>query len=141
MAVREQVSGPGSQSKRTDMNVSKQPVRYMSGGTYGEGQESLALQQGADMYAAPAAPAASAPTQRDRRSVMASMSPSARLTDPSNRPGEPLSTGMNFDSSTPGFDSLNLPPIPPQPTLQSELEKLLPGDNTGKISAILNQMY
>ena len=46
MAIREQVSGPGSNSKRTDLNVSRQPARYMAGGSYGEGQELLGLQQG-----------------------------------------------------------------------------------------------
>ena len=36
MAIREQVSGPGSNSKRTDLNVSRQPARYMAGGSYGD---------------------------------------------------------------------------------------------------------
>jgi hypothetical protein len=31
MAIREQVSGPGSASQRTDLNVSAQPTRYMAG--------------------------------------------------------------------------------------------------------------
>ena len=28
----EQISGPGKYAQRTDMNTSKQPVRYMAGG-------------------------------------------------------------------------------------------------------------
>jgi hypothetical protein len=107
MAVREQVSGPGSQSKRTDMNVSKQPVRYMSGGTYGEGQELLQQQAGADLYAAPSSPETTM-TDAARRNIMASMSPVAKLTDPSTRPSEPVTAGMTFGPGV-GFEKLNLP--------------------------------
>jgi hypothetical protein len=136
MAVREQVSGPGSQSKRTDMNVSKQPTRYMSGGTYGEGQELMEQQAGASMYQAPPAvqPAVS------RSNIMSAMSGNAGLMDKTNRPNEPLTAGMSFGPGQ-DFTNLNLPAAPPQPTLQSELSKLIPGDNTGKLSAIFNEMF
>ena len=33
--IREQVSGVGAQAKRTDLNVSQQPTRYISGLPYG----------------------------------------------------------------------------------------------------------
>lgn len=52
MAVREEVSGVGKNARRTDMNISQrttQPMRYMSGGQYGEGQELLNIQAGAPM--------------------------------------------------------------------------------------------
>lgn len=104
MAVREQVSGPGSQSKRTDMNVSKQPMRYMSGGTYGEGQELMQQQAGADLYAAPPAVMDNAA----RKNIMASITPAAKLNDPSTRPSEPITAGMTFGPGA-GFESLNLP--------------------------------
>jgi hypothetical protein len=136
MAVREQVSGPGPQSKRTDMNVSKQPVRYMSGGSYGEGQENLALQGGAGMYQEPTGVQPSV----GRGGILSSMTPGALLTDSSNRPNEPLTAGMSFGDG-PNFTDLNLPPAPPQPTLQSELAKLIPADNTGKLSAIYNELF
>ncbi len=38
MAIREEVSGIGKNAKRTDLNVSQQPIRYISGMPYGEGQ-------------------------------------------------------------------------------------------------------
>lgn len=137
MAIREQVSGPGSQSKRTDMNVSKQPTRYISGGTYGEGREMLQQQAGASMYQEPSTPVAPAV---NRSKLMTSLMPSGKLTDKTNRPNEEITSGMNFGSG-PGFESLNLPAAPPQPTLESEISKLIPGDNTGKLSAIFNEIF
>jgi hypothetical protein len=50
--AREVISGVGKNARRTDMNISEkttQPMRYMSGGTYGEGQEMLDLQGQAQM--------------------------------------------------------------------------------------------
>ena len=136
MAIREQVSGPGSQSKRTDMNVSKQPARYMSGGTYGEGQELMQQQTGASMYQAPPEVQPSV----SRSNIMSAMSGNAGLMDKTNRPSEPLTEGMSFGAGQ-DFTNLNLPALPPEPTLQSELSKLIPGDNTGKLSAIFNEMF
>jgi hypothetical protein len=104
MAIREQVSGPGSQSKRTDMNVSKQPTRYMRGGTYGEGQELMQQQAGADLYAEPK----SGMSDTARRNIMSSMNPAAKLTDPSTRSTEPITAGMTFGPGA-GFETLNLP--------------------------------
>lgn len=54
MAIREEVSGTGSMSKRTDLNVSKQPIRYISDmSSMGQttGQEVVDQQSGADMFA------------------------------------------------------------------------------------------
>ena len=56
------VSGPGAMSQRTDggpsVDNAKQAARYVSGGSYGEGQEMMAIQQGAPMAAAPDMPSA-----------------------------------------------------------------------------------
>lgn len=103
MAIREQVSGPGRNSKRTDMNVSKQPVRYMSNGSYGEGQELLGLQSQADLYAAPSTPTTPA-------SVMQAFNKSKPVTQinaPTERPNEPQTAGMPFGA---GSNFINLPP-------------------------------
>jgi hypothetical protein len=104
MAIREQVSGPGSNSKRTDLNVSRQPARYMAGGGYGEGQELMGLQQGADM--AGPTPSAGVAT-RPAAAAFASTSPITQLTAPSERFDEPQTAGMPFG---PGANSINLPP-------------------------------
>ena len=54
------VSGPGKFSQRTDGGPGETPqqaARYLSGGSYGEGQEMMDIQQGAPMAAAPGVPA------------------------------------------------------------------------------------
>ena len=104
MAIREEVSGTGSLSKRTDLNVSRQPVRYMADGSYGEGQELLGLQQGADM--AGPTPSAGVAT-RPAAAAFASTSPITQLTAPSERFNEPQTAGMPFGAGT---NFINLPP-------------------------------
>ena len=129
----EQVSGVGRNSRRTDLNPSKQPVRYMSGGTYGEGQELLGLQQGASMMGqAPQAPQPSMGAMQ----ALASARPVTPLTAITQRPNEALTAGVDFGAG-PGSDVLNLP-RPQQRTLKSVVEELIPFDETGEISAIYN---
>ena len=131
MAIREQVSGPGSASQRTDLNVSKQPQRYMSGGSYGEGQELLGLQQ-----AAPMAGPSGAPSVNIKRS---SSQPVVGLTASTQRPNEPMTAGADFGAG-PGSEILNLPAAPGAKTLINVLEELIPYDTTGQISAIYNYL-
>jgi len=131
MAIREQVSGPGSNSKRTDLNVSKQPQRYMSGGTYGEGKELLGLQQGADLSAGPGMVGGvgmSKPITRRQ--------PIEMLTAPTSRPNEPLSQGVDFGAGD-GSEILNLPPKT-QRTTTEILQQLLSVDESGFIASIIN---
>jgi len=104
MAIREQVSGPGSTSKRTDLNVSSQPARYMAGGGYGEGQELMGLQQGATM--AGPTPSMNGAT-RPAAAAFAATSPITQLTAPTERPNEPQTAGMPFG---PGTNFISLPP-------------------------------
>lgn len=132
MAIREQVSGAGANSKRTDLNVSKQPVRYISGGSYGEGQEMMGLQQGAGMYQA------SQPSmgQANVMNALRSARPIKPLTAPTDRPNEPLTAGVDMGRGV-GSDALVLPQ-PQQKTLKSIVEQLIPYDETGEISAIYN---
>ena len=104
MAIREQVSGPGSNSKRTDLNVSRQPARYMSGGSYGEGQELMSLQQGADM--AGSTPSMGGVTN-SAAAVFSATAPITQLTAPSERFDEPQTAGMPFG---PGTNFISLPP-------------------------------
>ena len=108
MAIREQVSGPGSTSKRTDLNVSKQPARYMAGGGYGEGQELMGLQQSADMAGpTPNMVGGGRGGMSKPISSYASTAPITQLTAPSERPNEPQTAGMPFG---PGTNFINLPP-------------------------------
>jgi hypothetical protein len=108
MAIREQISGPGSNSKRTDLNVSRQPARYMAGGSYGEGQELLGLQQGADMAGpTPNMVGSGRGGMSKPISSYAATSPITQLTAPSERFDEPQTAGMPFG---PGPNFINLPP-------------------------------
>lgn len=131
MAIREQVSGTGKNSKRTDLNVSKQPVRYMSGGTYGEGAEMLGLQQGASMYSAPAPAAPASAMQALRQSR-----PITPLTAPTARQNEPLMSGIDMGMG-PGSEALTLP-TPQQRNIKVIMEELIANDQTGEASAIYN---
>lgn len=90
-------SGPGKFSRRTDGGPSedsvKQAARYVSGGDYGDGQEMMAIQQGAPMAAAPETPRPSA----------------IPLSAPSERPDEPVTAGAPVGPG-PGPEALGLQP-------------------------------
>ncbi len=98
------VSAPGAASSRTDM----QPVRDIPSSYYGEGVELSNLQASAPMYAKPAP----------------SMPPG--MFTPSQRPGEPVTAGID---EGPGVGSAALVMPEPQmyqqaPTLTGTLAKL-----------------
>lgn len=84
------VSGPGSMSRRTDGGPS-QPMRYISGGEYGEGQEMMNLQGSAPMSQAPKTPRGAAVEQRPMRQA-------PRLDAPTERDDEPLTAGAPVGS-------------------------------------------
>lgn len=123
MAVREQVSGPGRNSKRTDMNVSKQPTRYISGGNYGEGQALLAQQQAAPM-------AGKRPPINLR-----SMGPVTSLMAPTELPTQPLTTGVDVGQGA-GSEILNLP-MGSRVGFSQALREAARFDETGEVSAIM----
>lgn len=135
MAIREQVSGPGKNAKRTDLNVSKQPVRYMSGGSYGEGQELLGLQQQADMIGKPKT--AGVPTAADIQRAM--MGPRVtNLTALTERPNEVITEGSRTGVGA-NFDLSGLP-LPEKPTLQDTLNAMLPYATDETVAFILNEI-
>ena len=120
MAIREEVSGIGSMSKRTDLNVSKQPIRYISGmSSMGQttGQEVLDQQQGAPMAAI-------------------EMPPIVGFDVPTQFPNEPISSGANYDPTTPGLSSV----IPQPVSALTTIEKALQYDTTGVSEFLYNRM-
>ena len=120
MAIREEVSGIGSMSKRTDLNVSKQPIRYISGmSNMGQttGQEVLDQQQGAPMAAI-------------------EMPPIVGFDVPTQFPNEPISSGANYDPETPSLSSV----IPQPVSALSTIEKALQYDTTGVSEFLYNRM-
>ena len=76
------MSGPGALSQRTDGGPS-QGAKYISGLPYGQGQETYNQQTAAPMAAAEPTPAA--PT----------LPPMLSLNDPTQRPDEPLTAGID----------------------------------------------
>jgi hypothetical protein len=115
--IREQVSGIGSMSKRTDLNVSQQPARYISGLPQGQGQATYDQQTAMPMYATP---------QIEAMGIGAlDITP---INAASKFPDEDILTGASF---TPGGDAalLNLPYQ--QPTILTTLGKIAQNDPTG----------
>lgn len=70
----------------------KQPMRYISGMPYGQGQETMAQQAGAPMAQAAPVPTGQMPQLRD-------------LMSPTNNPSEPITAGVDFGPG-PGSEAL-----------------------------------
>jgi len=120
VAIREEISGIGPMSKRTDLNVSKQPVRYISGMSNMEqttGQEVLEQQQGAPMAAV-------------------ELPPIVGFDIPTQFKNEPISSGADYDPTTPGLSSV----IPQPVSALSTIEKALQYDTTGVSEFLYNRM-
>ena len=96
------VSGPGAMSQRTDGGPSvdspKQAARYISGGSYGEGQEMMDIQQGAPMAAA-----AGIPTD-----IPMDLPEPVPFGAPTQRPDEPVTAG-NPMGPGPGSMAIGMP--------------------------------
>ena len=123
MAIREEVSGIGSMSKRTDLNVSEQPIRYISGLGYGEGG-TVPQQSGAPMYADPLAEVASEVVP---------------ITEVTQRKKEPVMTGINMGD---GAGSEALAPMPMKPTvsLVDTFKQLDSFDSSGDAELIYRRL-
>lgn len=90
------ISGPGKFSKRTDL-------QYQSEG-YGDGVAMDALKKGAPLETAPTAPHATPTEVR----AAAAQAPMTNLYAPTERPGEPVTHGVNVGPGA-GAEALNLP--------------------------------
>ena len=83
------VSGPGRFAKRTDGQPGSQPVRNLTGGPYGEGQEMNELQSSAPMSDTSGQPAPNGvPPVLAGSGVMP-------MGEPSERPDEPITAGID----------------------------------------------
>jgi len=122
MAIREEVSGIGSMAKRTDLNVSEQPARYISGLPYGQGQATYNQQTAAPMVG-------TAPTEE--------LPPIVGLTEPTRRPGEPITAGVDFGPG-PNSNVINLPNT--ELTTLSILRQVAQNDPTGETDLIIQTL-
>jgi hypothetical protein len=105
-----------------------QPARYISGLPYGEGQATMQQQQSAPMAGQ------SAPTAMAAPGLEALATPITPLTAPTERPNEPLTTGMDFGDGA-GTEVLNLPK---QRTLSEMLSTMIDIDPTGDVQDLYN---
>ena len=119
------VSGPGSFSKRTDLE-------YQSP-EYGAGVEYDALKAGAPLAKTPDVLGAT-PTEVRAAAVQAAQEPITSLFAPSTRPQEPITTGIDIG---PGAGSNVLMGSPQQTEkLSDTLAKMLPYDQSGEITIL-----
>jgi hypothetical protein len=98
-----------------------QPARYISGLPYGQGQATMDQQQSAPMAGQSAAGGAM-PLDMTGPAV-------TPLTAPTERPGEPLTAGMDFGPG-PGGEALNLPQ---ERSLSDILASMIDIDPTGDV--------
>jgi hypothetical protein len=111
-------SGPGKFSKRTDL-----PSAY-----YGEGVETAAIKSGAPLATTPSATASSAPS--------VAPAPVTPLFAPTQRPDEPITTGINRG---PGAGTEALMMNKSIVKLSDTLAAMLPYDNTGEIAVLYQE--
>jgi hypothetical protein len=115
------VSGPSTYSKRTDLKF--QSPEYGAGVAYEAAKKGAPLAKGQDMPAV--TNAAGDLTARGKRVT--------GLYDPTERPDEPISAGVDVGSG-PGSEALAMKPAVGK--LSDTLAVLLPYDTTGEISVL-----
>jgi len=129
-----EVSGPGKQSKRTDLGVLKQstkpiqstqPMQSYTGGAYGN-NKSMAMQQ------------AAAPLAGNPIPTMPEMPPMVGLDAPTQFPDEPLSYGANYGEG-PGLDTSGIRGMG-QPTIREAVYRAMQFDSSGELEAIYNRL-
>ena len=118
------VSGPGALSRRTD----GQGARYMSGGSYGEGQEMMDLQTSAPMSKTAPQPRMRQP--RPAREIVSEGMGVTPLFAPTERPDEPITAGAPFGPG-PGPTTRRAP----VGRLAETLSRLSSSDDSGTLAA------
>lgn len=120
-------AGPGKFSVRTD-------GLSLPSAAYGEGVETQAIKSGAPMASTPDVRGA---TNTEVRQAAASAGPVTPLFAPTQRPDEPVTSGIPLGAG-PGPEVLGMNAAMPKEKLSDVLAKMLPYDETGEI-AILYQ--
>ena len=118
------VSGPSKYSVRTDS-------LRMGSTSYGEGIDTAAIKSGA--------PLASTPDQRPMPAAEvrdAAMNPITGLFDPTSRPNEPITNGIDMG---PGAGASSLMMKKNTVKLSDSLVQLLPFDTTGEIAVLYQE--
>ena len=122
------VSGPGKFSKRTD-GMSFQSTEY------GSGVENTANKAGAPLAKTPDV----RPTSRSEMGMAPSqMEPVTPLYAPSQRPDEPITSGIAMGDG-PGPEVLGINTGVPAESLSNILAQMLPYDTNGEIATLYEQ--
>jgi hypothetical protein len=98
-------NNPANVSATGGAGQNGQTLQLAKGFAYGENKAINEQQAGATMYK---------DSIGTESNPLSALPPITGLTAPTERPGEHISTGMPYDLSTPGPDSLNLPVAIPQ---------------------------
>ena len=101
-----------------------QPARYIAGLPYGQGQATMNQQTSAPMAGNPNVSAG--PASGDMGAMLSPVTP---LSAPTERPNEPLTSGMDFGAG-PGSEVLSLPQ---ERSLSQILASMLEADPTGDV--------
>ena len=117
------VSGPGALSQRTD-GAPTQGAKYISGLPYGQGQETYSNQVAAPMAGSPF--------------LGEPMAMPTELMAPTERPGEPITAGINAGEG-PGSEIMNLPPSK-EPNILTIMQRLAQSDPSGDSELIYNAL-
>lgn len=115
-------AGPGKFSKRTDMRLPS--------AAYGEGVETQAIQSGAPLAKTPDVRGATNTQVRQA----AAQTPVTPLFAPSQRPEEPITTGIAMGPGA-GPEVLGMRPVTTE-KLSDILAKMLPYDETGEVEIL-----
>jgi hypothetical protein len=119
-------AGPGKFSKRTDMNLGSI--------AYGEGVQTQAIKSGAPL--AKTASVRGMPASQVREA--ATQAPITPLFAPSERPTEPITTGIAMGAGA-GPEVLGINNLPQNQKTSDALAKMIPFDTTGEITILYQQ--
>lgn len=130
------VSGPGKYARRTDGGPA-QSLSAAPNQDYGEATQQLNAQRIAPMAGATPPPKTAVPSGGDAPQPTMPQFTGPALTDPSQRPGEPITSGVDIGAG-PGSSILNLP-NPAQGTGQMSalLQRYAVNDSSGLIAQLL----
>lgn len=120
--IREEVSGIGPMSKRTDLNVSNQPAKYISGLPYGQGEATYDQQTAAPMAGTTPMPEAKLP-------------PIVALDEPTQFPKQPISYGSSWGEG-PGPNQMAMPATNPANIIFRAMQY----DTSGALEAVYNKL-
>jgi hypothetical protein len=132
------VSGPGKYAKRTDGGPA-QSISAAPGQPYGDKKAEMAAQRIAPMGGSAPLPTPPSPQGGDQAPPSMPAFTGVPLNAPTQRPGEPITHGVNIGPGA-GSEALNLPaPTGPQGTgaMSALLGRLSASDMTGALAPLL----